>query len=75
MLRRRGYILRAEYRPILALVVRLSLADGAWSHVLDGYPRIWSVFLYVGVVSGQSLWLSSLAMVAALVRWYFRALA
>jgi hypothetical protein len=40
---------------ILAPVLRLALAEGAWSHVYDGILEIRSVFMFLGVVSGQNL--------------------
>jgi hypothetical protein len=41
--------------PILAPVVRLVPAEDAWSYVPDGFLRIRSVFVLVGVVLGLSL--------------------
>jgi hypothetical protein len=40
---------------IFALVVRLALVVGAWSCVPGGSRRIWSVFLFNGAVSCQTL--------------------
>jgi hypothetical protein len=69
------YILKAEKgppHPILAPVVRLALAEGMWSRVPGGFPRIWSVFVFLGVVSVSSdLQLSILVMFVVLVHWSF----
>jgi hypothetical protein len=59
-------------------VVHLAPAEGAWSRVLDGFHRIRSVFRvrWCGFRPVSSdLRLSSLTMVAALVRWCLGALA
>jgi hypothetical protein len=58
-------------------VVRLALAEGAWSHVSGGSPGIWSVFVIdlcgFRLVSSD-LRFSSSAMVVALVLWSFGSL-
>jgi hypothetical protein len=36
-------------------VVHLAPADGAWSHVPDGFHGIRLVCAFIGVVSGESL--------------------
>jgi hypothetical protein len=47
--------MRSSPRPILAPVVRLALAEGAWSCVSRGSPWIMSVSVPVGVVWDLSL--------------------
>jgi hypothetical protein len=48
--------IRIRYSPSsLAKVVRLALAEGVWSHLPDGFLGIRSFFVFVGMVSDQSL--------------------
>jgi hypothetical protein len=60
-------------------VVRLASVEGAWSRVSGGSHGIRSVFVFVGVISGQSLLIYSYhlwrRLIAALVCWSFRGLA
>jgi hypothetical protein len=71
-----AYILKSEEglpHPILALMVRPSPVEGAWSRVAGGSPGIRLVFM--SVVLCQSLRLSLLVMVVALVHRFLGALA
>jgi hypothetical protein len=65
--------------PALSSVVRLASVEGTWSCVSNKSPRTWSVFVFVGVVSGLALpiysshhWRCSLLWCAALVLWGLR---